>query len=96
MSLHRCTDSECPYLGQATNKGCACHLSDVEVLTAINAELVEALGNARSATQAFLDMVNVVQRFQTLPIPAILETAQHNCPIIIAEADAALAKAKGA
>ena len=55
------------------------------------AELREALQNSTYAVQAFLDMVNVIQRFQILPIPAILETAQHNCPIILESAKAALA-----
>lgn len=43
----------------------------------------EALHQAEQAVQAFLDMVNVMQRVGCVPIPAILETAQHNCPIIL-------------
>ena len=49
-----------------------------------------ALTNASQAVQAFLDMVNIIQKWQALPIPAILETAQHNCPIILDQARAAL------
>ena len=60
---------------------------------ASEATTIDALKNARQGVQAFLDMVNVMQRFQALPIPAILETAQHNCPIILAQIDAALAEA---
>jgi len=56
------------------------------------AELVGVLENAKGCAQAFLDMVNVIQRVQALPIPAILETAQHNCPIILGQINAALAR----
>ena len=49
-----------------------------------------ALEAAKDGIQAFLDMVNVIQRVQALPIPAILDTAQHNCPIIIQQIEAAL------
>lgn len=55
------------------------------------AELLPTLQAARQAVQAFLDMVNIIQKWQALPIPAILETAQHNCPIILEQLDAAIA-----
>ena len=61
----------------------------------LTAKLVEALQDSRRCVQAFLDMVNIIQRVQALPIPAILETAQHNCPIILQDIDAALAAAEG-
>jgi len=57
--------------------------------------LVRALEQAEQGVQAFLDMVNIMQKFQALPIPAVLELAQHNCPIMLADARAALALAKG-
>lgn len=60
----------------------------------LTAKLVEALQDSRRCVQAFLDMVNVIQRVQALPIPAILETAKHNCPIILQYIDAALAAAE--
>ena len=53
--------------------------------------LVDALEDSKRAVQAFLDMVNVMQRVQALPIPVFLETAQHNCPIILQNLDQALA-----
>jgi len=53
--------------------------------------LVKAAQDANQAVQAFLDMVNVMQRIGAIPIPAILETAQHNCPIIRDNLNAALA-----
>lgn len=56
--------------------------------------LRDALGDARGAVQAFTDMVSVMQRWQAIPIPAILETAQHNCTIILEKIDAALTTAK--
>jgi hypothetical protein len=54
--------------------------------------LREALAMAENAVQAHLDMVNVIQKWNALPIPAILETAQHNCPIVLEQVRAALAK----
>lgn len=56
--------------------------------------LTAALVDARGATQAFLDMVRVMQRVGAVPIPAILETAEHNCPIILESTDAALSTAR--
>ena len=53
--------------------------------------LVDALEDSKRAVQAFLDMVNVMQRVQALPIPVFLETAQHNCPIILQNLDQELA-----
>lgn len=43
MSLHRCSTAECPFVGQATNKGCGCHQTDEQVLRATNADLLAAL-----------------------------------------------------
>lgn len=58
------------------------------------AKLREALGVSSQAVQAFLDMVNVMDRVGAVPIPAILETAQHNCPIILEQIAAALTSTK--
>jgi hypothetical protein len=33
VTLHRCADTACPHVGQATNKGCACHKTDEQVLS---------------------------------------------------------------
>lgn len=33
MTLHRCTEAQCPYLGQRSpTTGCACHKTDEQVL----------------------------------------------------------------
>jgi hypothetical protein len=32
MGLHRCTEVECPYLGQATSRSCGCHKTDEQIL----------------------------------------------------------------
>lgn len=58
-------------------------------------ELLSQLKEARAAVQAFKGMVSVIQKYKTLPIPSILETAEHNTPIIIANCDEAIAKAEG-
>jgi hypothetical protein len=62
-------------------------------LIAAAPELLAVVGESQQAVQAFLDMVSVMQRVQAVPIPSILETAAHNCPIIIARIEAAIAKA---
>ena len=41
--LHRCADHDCPYVGQPSPKGCACHKTDEQVLRDSNAELLAAL-----------------------------------------------------
>lgn len=58
----------------------------------IEPAVLEALNDARQAVQAFADMVAIMQRWQALPIPAILDAAEHNCPIILAKLDALLAE----
>lgn len=68
----------------------------IQATEARMAAAVEALEDSKRAVQAFLDMVNVMQRVQALPIPAILETAQHNCPIILQNIDQALAAIRSA
>jgi NTP pyrophosphatase (non-canonical NTP hydrolase) len=65
---------------------------DICLLVEQRDALRAALAMAEPAIQAFLDMVNVIQKWNTLPIPAILETAQHNCPIVLEQVRAALAK----
>lgn len=72
---------------------CTTHHKACDCREAMFAEMVEANRTARHAVQAFFDMVNVIQRVQALPIPSILETAQHNCPIILAQIDDAIARA---
>lgn len=42
MMLHKCTEAECPFLGQRT-RGCGCHQTDEQVLRAENARLRAAL-----------------------------------------------------
>jgi hypothetical protein len=32
MSLHRCTETDCLFIGQTTTKGCGCHRTDEQVL----------------------------------------------------------------
>lgn len=32
MSLHRCTEAECPFVGQITSRSCRCHKTDLEML----------------------------------------------------------------
>ena len=32
MSLHRCTETDCPFIGQTTTKACRCHRTDEQVL----------------------------------------------------------------
>lgn len=34
MGLHRCTESECPFIGQTTSRSCGCHKTNEEVLEA--------------------------------------------------------------
>ena len=33
MTEHRCTDSECIYLGQPTTRGCKCHKPRQQIMT---------------------------------------------------------------
>jgi hypothetical protein len=66
--------------------------SDTRQIVEQRDALREALAMAENAVQAHLDMVNVIQKWNALPIPAILETAQHNCPIVLEQVRAALAK----
>jgi hypothetical protein len=40
---HKCTDTECPFVGQRTSKGCGCHQTDEQVLRAENERLRGAL-----------------------------------------------------
>jgi hypothetical protein len=40
MSLHRCTDADCPHVGQRTDRGCLCHKTDEQVLTEQRDELL--------------------------------------------------------
>jgi Leu/Phe-tRNA-protein transferase len=47
---HRCSDADCPYLGQASVQSCRCHLGPMQMLSAAHdssqaliAELCEAL-----------------------------------------------------
>lgn len=43
MDRHRCTDVDCPYIGQITTRACACHKTEVEVLRDQRDELLETL-----------------------------------------------------
>jgi hypothetical protein len=56
------------------------------------ASLRTACVEAQAAVQAFWDMVRVMREFQALPIPSIIETADHNCPIILKALSDALGK----
>lgn len=37
----------------------------------------------KAAVTSFLNMVNVIEHHQAVPIPQILEQARHNCPIVL-------------
>ncbi len=43
MGLHRCTEAECPFLGQATSDSCRCHKTDVQVLREQRDDMLAAL-----------------------------------------------------
>lgn len=43
MGLHRCTEQECPYLGQTSGRGCGCHKTDEQVLQGRVERLEKAL-----------------------------------------------------
>ena len=43
MGLHRCTEPECPHVGQQTSRSCRCHKTNEEVLTAQRDRLLDAL-----------------------------------------------------
>lgn len=82
MTLHRCTDAECPYLGQATNKACGCHQTDEQVLHGALRKLAAEVG----ALLAFEDGVRA----------EIGNTNFAVLMLRLEEADAILANARGA
>ena len=43
MGLHRCTEPECPFVGQTTSRSCRCHKTNEEVLTKQRDRLLDAL-----------------------------------------------------
>ncbi len=51
----------------------------------------KALGEARQGIKAFRVMTAMMSKYNCLPIPSIIETANHNCPIINSHLDDALA-----
>jgi hypothetical protein len=68
-----------------------------DIVAAKDAEIAAlrtACVEAQGAVQAFWDMVRIMRKFQTLPIPSIIETADHNCPIILGKLSAALGEEK--
>ncbi len=56
MGLHRCTEPECPFVGQTTSRSCGCHKTDEQVLTAANKALANALTFARARLAAGNDV----------------------------------------
>ena len=44
MTLHRCTDAECPYSSLQSPEWCVCHKTDEQVLTEQRDCLLEAVG----------------------------------------------------
>ena len=42
MGLHRCTEPECPFIGQTTSRSCGCHKTDYEVLRGVIREMLAA------------------------------------------------------
>ena len=40
---HRCTDKECPFVGQKTSKSCGCHIPERDMMLARIAALEAAL-----------------------------------------------------
>lgn len=60
MSEHKCSDPECPYVGQASATSCACHLSEVESLRAENIAL-KAERDALAAENARLAGSQIVR-----------------------------------
>ena len=45
---HICETPDCPYTGKPSPDSCACHLTEIACLRAVNAELVAALEKAAS------------------------------------------------
>ena len=43
MSLHRCTDTDCCYIGLASPRGCGCHQTDEQMLRESHAALLAVL-----------------------------------------------------
>ena len=43
MSLHRCTDTDCPYKGQSSPRSCTCHQTDEQTLRVRSAMLLASL-----------------------------------------------------
>lgn len=58
MSLHRCTEPECPYQGQPSGRGCGCHKTDERVLRERVAALVDMLETVREEIEGFVDVVD--------------------------------------
>ena len=54
MGLHRCTEPECPHIGQATSRSCGCHRTDEHVLRAVIREQLAA----DDAMMAFILVAN--------------------------------------
>lgn len=50
--MHRCTTQDCPAFGQRTDRSCACHKTDEQVLVEQRDELLEACQRMVAATEA--------------------------------------------
>lgn len=46
-TTHRCTEKECPFVGQVTSKSCRCHKTAEQMLSERVAELEAALEQVR-------------------------------------------------
>lgn len=61
--LHKCTDTECPYVGQRTSRGCGCHQTDEQVLrialeravAILDGELGSSWGDRNQADWTIID-----------------------------------------
>lgn len=54
MSLHRCTETECPFIGQTTSRSCLCHKTDEQVLAERVKDLTIALEFTTKTLEEFL------------------------------------------
>lgn len=51
--LHKCTDAECPFVGQRTDRTCGCHQTDEQVLRDENERLRGVLRQAQDALSEY-------------------------------------------
>lgn len=58
MSLHRCSEAECPYLGEPSSRHCRCHRTDEEVLRAENKAMREALESLEGRVEEASDWLH--------------------------------------